>query len=562
MITRSKAGILTSRACAATKHPHPVDMDYVPTTYLQASKHAHWRQAMQDEFNALLTTGTWSLVPSHHSQNLVGCKWVFRIKKKPDGTVDRYKARLVAKGFHQQEGIDFQETFSPVAKPVTIRILLTLAVQYNWFLNQLDISNAFLHGDLKEDVYMQQPPGFVDPLHPTSVCKLRKSLYGLKQAPRAWFDKLFQALHSLGFTQSSSDASLFVLNGPQLVIVLVYVDDILVTGPYPHLCQHFIQQLGAQFPVKDLGPLHYFLGLEVHRSSQGIFLHQTKYLLDLLKKTNMEGAKPCCTPIGSKKLDHSGPLLSNPTEYRSIVGGLQYLTWTRPDLAFAVNQICQFMHAPREQHLQAAKRVLRFLKGSISHGVWFTKGPVHLSAYSDADWAGCTIDRRSTTGYCVFLGSNLISWSAKKQSTVARSSTEAEYRSLAHTAAEITWVCKILKDLHYPLSTFPTLWCDNISAISLASNPVFHARTKHVEIDYHYIRELVLAQLLKVKFICSEDQLADLHTKSLSKTRFNYLCSKLPIGLISDPPSRLRGCIRENDKSSKSATVNNSVTVH
>ncbi|KAM1936629.1 hypothetical protein ACFX15_013875 [Malus domestica] len=219
----------------------------------------------------------------------------------------------------------------------------------------------------------------------------------------------------------------------------------------------------------------------------------------------MEGAKPYCTPLGSQKLDHNGPLLSNPTEYRYIVGGLQYLTWTRSDLAFAVNQICQFMDAPREQHLQAAKCVLRFLKGSISHGLWFTKGPITLSAYSDADWAGYPFDRRSTSGYCVFLGPNLISWSAKKQSTVARSSTEVEYRSLAHTAAEITWVCKILKDLHFPLPQLLTLGCDNLSAISLASNPIFHARTKRVELDYHYIRELVLANLIKVHYVCSED---------------------------------------------------------
>ncbi|CAN6711752.1 unnamed protein product [Malus baccata var. baccata] len=386
---------------------------------------------MQDEYNALISTGTWSLVPSHPSQNIVGCKWVFRVKKKADGTIDRYKTCLVAKGFHQQE----------VAKQVTIRILLTLAVQYNWFLNQLDISNAFLHGDLNEDVYMPQPPEFVDP------------------------------------------------NSP------------------------------SHFPVKDLGPLHYFLGLEVHRSSQGIFLHQTKYLLDLLKKTNMEGAKPCCTSLSSKKLDHSVPLLSNPTKYRSIVGGLQYLTWTISDLAFTVNQICQFTHTPREQHLQAAKRVLRFLKGSLSHG------------------------------------SNLISWSAKKQSTVARSSTEAEYRSLAHTAAELTWVCKILRDLHFPLPTLPQLWCDNISTLSLASNPVLYAHIMHVEIDYHYIRELVLANLFKVQFVCCDNQLANLHTKSLSKSRFHYLCSKLPIGISSNSPSSLKGCIRENDKSSISVPI-------
>nr|XP_028946359.1 uncharacterized protein LOC114820142 [Malus domestica] len=262
----------------------------------------------------------------------------------------------------------------------------------------------------------------------------------------------FDVPSSFGFQQSSSDASLVVLQGHSLVIVLVYVDDILVTGPNPSVCNLFIQKLSTLFPVKDLGPLHYFLGLEVHRSSAGLFLHQSKYLLDLLRKSNMVGAKPCCTPLGSQKLDHTGPLLSDPTEYRSIVGGLQYLTWTRPDISFAVNQICQFMHTPRAQHLQAVKRVLRYLKGTVTEGIWFKKGSTCLTAFSDADWAGCTFDRRSTSGYCIFLGSNLISWSAKKQSTVARSSTEAEYRSLAHTAAEITWICKIFRDIGFPLS--------------------------------------------------------------------------------------------------------------
>ncbi|KAM1718976.1 hypothetical protein ACFX12_020858 [Malus domestica] len=292
---------------------------------------------MAEEFQALQSTGTWSLVPSSPTQNLVGCKWVFRIKRKPDGTVDRYKGRLVAKGFHQQEGIDFTKTFSPVAKPVTIQILLTLAVQFDWFLNQLDISNAFLHGTLKEEVFMQQPPRFIDPSKASYVCKLHKSLYGLKQAPRAWYDKLFQTLVSLCFTNSTSDCSLFVHYQPALVIVLVYVDDIIVTGPNAQLCQAFIHKLSQLFPVKDLGPLHYFLGLEVHRSSAGIFLSQHKYAADLLLKTKMHDNNPCATPLGTQKLDHSGTLLSNPHEYRSIVGALQYLTWTRPDLSFAVN---------------------------------------------------------------------------------------------------------------------------------------------------------------------------------------------------------------------------------
>ena len=268
----------------------------------------------------------------------MGCKWVFRIKQKPDGFVDRYKALLVAKGFHQQEGIDFKETFSPVAKPVTIRILLTLAMQFDWFLNQLDVSNAFLHGTLKEEVFMQQPPGFIDPSKTSYVCKLHKSLYGLKQTPRAWYDKLFQTLISLGFHNSQSDCSLFVTFEPALVIVLVYFDDILVTRPNIQVCKAFITRLSHLFSVKDLGPLHYFLGLEVHRSSAGIFMSQHKYVIDILFKTQMDGSKPCATPLGTPKLDHSGSLISNPHEYRSIVGALQYLTWTRPDLSFVVKQ--------------------------------------------------------------------------------------------------------------------------------------------------------------------------------------------------------------------------------
>ncbi|KAM2776095.1 hypothetical protein PS2_008609 [Malus domestica] len=227
---------------------------------------------MQHEFNALLSTSTWTLVPPSSYQNLVGCKWVFRIKKNHDGSIERYKARLVAKGFHQNEGLDYTKTFSPVAKPVAIRLLLSFVVQFNWFLNQLDISNAFLHGDLKEDVFMIQPPSFQDLSKPHHVCKLRKSLYGLKQAPRAWFDKLFQALQSLGFSQSSSDASLFVVQALTLVIVLVYVDDILVSGSDSHIFNQFIAKLSIIFPVKDLGPLHYFLGVEVHRTTDALLI--------------------------------------------------------------------------------------------------------------------------------------------------------------------------------------------------------------------------------------------------------------------------------------------------
>ncbi|XP_028964631.1 uncharacterized mitochondrial protein AtMg00810-like [Malus domestica] len=418
-------------------------------------------------------------------------------------------------------------------------VLLPKGFTNKKFLNQLDISNAFLHGSLKDKVFMQQPPGFVDASQPSSVSKLNKSLYGLKQAPWAWYDKLGHALLSLGFTNSKSDCSLFVNTSPYLVIVLVYMDDIIVTGPHASFCQDFIHKLSFMFPAKDLGPLHYFLGLEVYRSSEGIFLSQGKYAMDLLLKTKMEGCKPCAIPLGTTKLDHLGNLLSNPKGYRSIVGVLQYLTWKRPDISFAVNQVCQFLHCLRDTHFQAVKRILRFLKCTVDHDIWFKKGFLHLTAFSDVDWASCVFDRRSTFGYCVYLASNLISWNAKKQPMVAQSSTEAEYRSFALTATEITWICKIFKDLTFPLSHTPTLWCDNVSAISLASNPMFHARTKHIEIDYHYIRELVLADLITILYVNIEHQIADIHTKSLPKSRFHFLRSKRSLGA---PPISLRGC--------------------
>ncbi|KAM1465721.1 hypothetical protein COP2_045561 [Malus domestica] len=548
MTTRAKAGIHKPKVFTATKHSLPASVDSItclhptPTTFLQASKHPHWLAAMEAEFQALQHTGTWDLVPFQPALNLVGCKWVFKVKHGPDGSIERYKARLVAKGFHQQEGLDFTETFSPVAKPTTIRILLSIAVSYNWFIHQLDVSNAFLHGTLKEDVYMIQPPGFVDSNYPHHVCKLKRSLYGLKQAPRAWYEAFYKAILSLGFLASSSDTSLFIKKDSTITFILVYVDDIIITGSSTSVCTSIISQLQTMFPVKDLGDLHYFLGIEVHRSATGLFLHQSKYALDLLKKTDMVGVKPCSTPVASAKLDHSGTLLSDPTFYRSIVGALQYLTWTRPDLAFAVNQVCQYMHSPRTIHLQAVKRILRYLKGTLDSGLCFTKGCQSLTAWSDADWAGCPIDRRSTSGYCVFLGPNLISWSAKKQCTVARSSTEAEYRSLAHTAAELSWVSKILHDISFPLLHTPAIFCDNKSAIALAFNPVFHARTKHVEIDYHYIREKVLSGTVSVHHVTSLLQLADIFTKSLPAPRFAELTSKLS---VRPPNFSLRGCVKD-----------------
>ncbi|KAL5727461.1 hypothetical protein ACHQM5_000656 [Ranunculus cassubicifolius] len=410
--------------------------------------------------------------------NVVGCKWVFRLKRKTDGSIDRHKARLVAKGFNQKEGINYGDTFSPVVKPCTIRIVLSLALMHNWSIRQLDVQNAFLHGTLDEEVYMKQPP----------------------------------------------DA-----NGT--MYVLIYVDDIIVTGSNSQHITHLIHQLSSVFAIKDLGALHYFLGVEVIPHKHGLFLSQQKYIRDILGRTQLEGVKPVNTPLAANtQLSQVGsPKLSDPTHYRSVVGALQYLTFTRPDISVAVNKVCQYMQTPTEDHWAAVKRILRYLKHTITYGLMLRRPQnIHLHAFSYADWAGCPDNRRSTSGYCIFFGGNLISWSARKQKTVSRSSTEAEYRSLATATTELIWIQSLIIELGLSLPT-PTLWCDNLGATYLTANPIFHARTKHIEIDYHFVRERVALKQLQVRFISSKDQLADIFTKGLGSPCFQHLRDKLTI---------------------------------
>jgi len=516
-----------------------------PTCYTQASKHAIWRAAMADEINALLKNKTWTLVPPS-SQNLVGCKWVFRVKHNPDGTIQRHKARLVAKGFHQQQGINHTDTFSPVIKPATIRVVLSLAVSRGWSLRQLDVKNAFLHGLLKEDVYMTQPPGFINQSRPSHVCKLNKAIYGLKQAPRAWFHRMTCFLLSIGFVQSLVDSSLFVFQHEfHTIYFLLYVDDIVVTGSDDRLLQSFIDALGRGFDIKDLGNLHYFLGLQVTSHNKGVHISQLKYAYDLLVKHDMLLSKPVSTPMSAKDTltSNDDALLPNPSVFREIVGSLQYLTITCPDIVFAVNSIAQFMSQPRIPHLVAAKRILRYIKGSLDHGLFFgpQHHPTYLAAYADANWAGCLESRRSTSGYLVYLGTNLVSWWSKKQPAIARSSAESEYRSLSHASAETTWLAYLLYELGACIQFPILLHCDNLSATYMASNPVFHARTKHIELDYHFVREKVALGSHRVCFIPSIDQPADLLTKPLHKNRHVLFTLKL---VHAGPPS-LREGVRE-----------------
>jgi len=542
IITRSQTSNLKPKEFLSALHIKTLPQE--PYTFKQASSKPEWIEAMHHEYKALISNQTWTLCPRPSHHNVVRNKWVYKIKQKQDGSVDRYKARLVANGYDQLGGVDFYETFSPVVKTATIRLLLALAVQFDWQIKQLDVSNAFLHGVLGEEVYMEQPQGFIHPSFPHYVCRLHKSIYGLKQAPRAWFTRLSQALLNLGFNGSQVDSSLFLYHADSVhIFLLVYVDDIILTGNHEETMNVLIAKLKVDFAMKDLGPLGYFLGIQAIRDTNGLHLRQTKYIIDLLNRTHMAESKPYRAPCtaGSKMSKYDGEVLLDPTEYRTIVGALQYVTLTRPDIAYSVNQLCRHMHVPTYVHFTAAKRVLRYLKGTLTSGLHYCKGPIHLNAYCDADWAGNPDDRRSTTGYGVFLGPNLISWSAKKQHIVSRSSTEAENRSLSLTASELFWLRMLMRELHIALPCPPTIWCDNSGALALASNPVFHARTKHIEVDIHFIREKVTNRDIQLRYLSTIEQVADIFTKGHTADRFCYVRDKLRVV----PPLSLRRVLRK-----------------
>ncbi|GKC54488.1 ribonuclease H-like domain-containing protein [Tanacetum coccineum] len=475
---------------------------------VKAFNDPNWRNAMFDEYNALIKNKTWTSVPRPEGANIVRCMWLFRHKFLADGTLSRYKARLVANGSTQVEGVDVDETFSPVVKPGTIRTVLSLAISRHWHVHQLDVKNAFLHGDLAETVYMHQPPGFRDLEHPDYVCLLQRSLYGLKQAPRAWFQRFAAYITTVGFTPSRCDSSLFIYRqGDDTAFLLLYVDAIVLTASSDRLLQQIIASLHREFSMTNLGALNYFFGISVTRDSSGMFLSQRKYAMEILERAHMVGCNSSRTPVDTEsKLGDGGTPVVDPTLYRSLAGSLQYLTFTRPDITYAVQQ------------------------ETLDYGLQLFSSTIDsLIAYSDADWAGCPTTRRSTSGYCVFLGNNLLSWSSKRQPTLSRSSAEAEYRGVANAVAETCWIRNLLRELHTPLSSATIVYCDNVSDVYLSSNPVQHQRTKHIEIDIHFVRDLVATGQVRVLHVPSRFQYADIFTKGLPSALFDEFRDSLSV---------------------------------
>jgi len=523
---------------------------YEPTTYSEAITDPRWIEAMQAEIQALESNKTWEITDLPPGKKPIGCRWIYKVKYKSTGEVERFKARLVAKGYSQIEGIDYKETFSPVVKMVTVRAIVSLAASKHWHIHQMDVFNAFLHGDLEDEIYMQLPQGFVS--QGEKVCRLTKSLYGLKQAPRQWNHKLTEALIELRFKQSQYDHSLFINKSEAgTVIVLVYVDDMLVTGSSLKLIVETKEALQKAFKMKDLGELKYFLGIEFTRSADGILMHQRKYILELITNMGMSAAKPAGTPIDvnvkltSRQYDeqveskriYEDPLVDQ-IMYQKLVGKLLYLNMTRPDISFSTQTLSQFLQQPKKSHMDAALRVVRYLKGHPGQGLLFGSSSNNLiTAFCDADWASCPLTRRSVTGYAVKIGESLVSWKAKKQTTVSKSSAEAEYRSLASTVSELVWLLGMLKEVGAEVQLPVQIYSDSKAAIQIAANPVYHERTKHIEIDCHFIRERLQQGMILINYIPTQEQPADVLTKGLCKLQHEYLLSKLGVLDIFAPPS-------------------------
>jgi hypothetical protein len=370
-VTRSQHGIFKPNQKYINLHTE-IKKSPLPHNPVLELKDPNWKMAMDDEYNALIQNKTWDLVPHPPDANVIRSMWIFRHKEKSDGSFERHKARLVGNGAGQQVGIDYRETFSLVVKPATIRTVLSISLSKAWQVHQLDVKNAFLHGELKETVYMHQPLGFKDPNLPHHVCRLRKSLYGLKQAPRAWYKRFADYVYFIGFSQSKSDNSLFIYRkDTHMAYLLLYVDDIILTVSSDNLRQSIISRLSSEFAMKDLGPLNYFLGIAVTRHDGGLFLSQKKYADEILERAGVSSRKSCPTLVDTKlKLSaKTSTPYEDPSLYRSLSGALQYLTFTRPDITYAVQQICLFMHDPMDDHMYSLRRILRYIQGTSHYSL-------------------------------------------------------------------------------------------------------------------------------------------------------------------------------------------------
>ena len=481
-----------------------------------------WRKAWDSEVKSLQDNGTWVIESLPEGRTAIGCRWLFKIKE--DG---RYKARLVAKGYAQEAGVDYQETFAPVAKFTTLRMLLALSAENDWEIEGMDVKTAFLHSELAESIYMDIPEGLKPEREnlPGQVCRLIKTIYGLKQAPRAWYGKINEFFSEHGFYRSEEDHSLFVHENRRLIILL-YVDDLILAASTQQAINWGKNELKKAFEMTELGELKTFIGLEVQRNRnlRTLKISQKSYIDRILTDHGMENCATVATPIepGTRLEKSTEEYTANSADvqqYQSAVGSLMYaMLGSRPDIAYAVGTVSKFCNKPNNEHWTAVKRILRYLAGTRDLGILYGSSR-SCQGFCDADW-GSSEDRRSTSGYVYILNGGAISWASRKQSVVALSSTEAEYMALTQAVKEVLWLRSLLTEIGALAHTaeISNVYCDNQGAITLARNPGFHARSKHIDIQYHFIRSYIdqEAGTIDLQYCPTDLMTADVLTKGLT----------------------------------------------
>ncbi|GJS59765.1 ribonuclease H-like domain, reverse transcriptase, RNA-dependent DNA polymerase [Tanacetum coccineum] len=460
-----------------------------PKNYKEASTDQKWIEAMKVELDSINRNNTWELTNLPKGHKAIGLKWVFKTKRDANGNIVKHKARLVAKGYIQEHGIDFEEVFAPVARMETIRLLLAIAANNKWEVHHLDVKSAFLHGDLKEEVYVTQPEGFIKKQDQGKVYRLIKALYGLKQAPRAWNIKLDNTLKSLDFKKCALEQAIYTKKSKDSILLIgVYVDDLIITGTPKKEIDNFKAQMEEKFEMSDLGLLAYYLGIEVTQSNGDISIKQSAYASKILKK---------------------------------LIGSYDTLLHTRPDLSYSVGLLSRFMQEPREQHMKAIRQVLRYVKGTKDYGITYKhNGGNKIHGFSDSSYGVNTQEGKGTTGIIFYYGESPISWSTQKQATVALSSCESEFIAATAAATQALWLKRLLSKLTHSQEEKVTIQVDNKSVIALMKNPVFHGRSKHIDTKYHFIRECVEREDIQVEFVSGEYQKADILTKALPKIKF------------------------------------------
>ena len=490
---------------------------------------------MERELASIHKNKIWKLVPRPRNARIIKSCWVLHVKDN-----GLHKAHFCARGFTQCWGEDYDETFAPITKYMSICTLIALLAgrRRKAKIHQMDVNTAFMYSDLDKVVYVEQPEGFEEPRKEDWVCLLNKALYGLKQSPREWFMRIASVLVGYSFKQCDADPCIFVHTNDkgEKTYIALYVDDLLIAGENEDDIAEIKRLLAAEFDMKDLGIAKKFLGMQIEYGVDGsIKIHQEQYIRELLKRHGMEDCNPVDTPLDTSiKLmaTTDADALADPTEYASIVGGLMFAACvTRPDIMCAVGQLSQFLNKPSSKHLLAAKRVLRYLKGTLTLGIIYRPPPMRLTGYSDADWAGDVNTHRSTTGYVVMLNNGAVAWKSQRQATVALSTMESEYMALTEATKELKWLRTLLAELGYSNgdgTDQPTdLFSDNQSAIALTRNPVSHARAKHIDIRHHFVRDAIQDRIIWVQYIPTTEMTADSLTKALGREKHEKCTARM-----------------------------------